>query len=391
MDRVEKKRKYRVALAFGGRSPEHEVSITTAASIAKEADPERIEIVPIYISREGRWLELESAERLARLAGHLVREGELEGLVRREVLLRGSSEENALVPVGGGAQRSSGLPAQPIDVLFPALHGQGGEDGTIQGLARLAGVPCVGAGVLGSALGMDKVSMKRIVREAGVRVPQFVAFTRSEWAADRRAICERIVKVLPFPVFVKPSGAGSSVGITKVAAADVAALERAVEDAIPYDYRILVEQGIADARELEVALLGNDEARVSVVGEIVPGAEFYDYEAKYIDEGSQVVIPAQVPAETAEEARRTAAQVWGLLDLSGMARADFLLEGTTGLLYFNEVNTIPGFTPISMYPMLWKASGVEYRDLITILVQLAVERQESTRTWTSRPAPGRST
>jgi D-alanine-D-alanine ligase len=390
-------RKIRLGLLFGGRSPEHEISITTAASIAKEADPERIEIVPVYISREGRWLQLAGSKPLAELAGRLVDERQIGPIQRREVLLSGAaggglvairgSEDGAGAGVTIGRDALTAANAQepnpaPIDVLFPALHGQGGEDGSVQGLARLAGIPCVGAGILGSALGMDKVSMKRIASSIGIPIPQYVAFTREDWQRNPSWIRAEIEEHLNLPVFVKPSGAGSSVGITKVH--DLAKLDAAVRDAARYDYRILVEEGI-DARELEVALLGNADPQASVVGEIVPGGEFYDYHAKYIDDTSQAVIPAEIPKETAETVRVMAARIFRALDLAGMARADFLLDRRTGIVYFNEVNTIPGFTPISMYPMLWEASGIGYRDLITRLVELAIEQHRSTQVETIAP------
>jgi D-alanine-D-alanine ligase len=385
-------RRIRLGLLFGGRSPEHEISITTAASIAKEADPERIEVVPIYITREGRWLQLAGSAELAGLAGRLVGEGDIGSLPRREVLLSGASGAG-LVPVGDpqahalvgpdSRENAASRPASaPIDVLFPALHGQGGEDGSVQGLARLAELPCVGAGILGSALGMDKVSMKRIASAIGIPIPLYVAFTRDDWERNQSWIRAEIEEHLTPPVFVKPSGAGSSVGITKVR--DLSGLDAAVRDASRYDYRILVEDGI-DARELEVALLGNGEPEVSVVGEIIPGAEFYDYKAKYIDESSQAVIPADIPHETADTVRVMAARMFRALDLAGMARADFLLGRQSGSVLFNEVNTIPGFTPISMYPMLWQESGIGYRELITRLVELAIERHRATRVETTAP------
>lgn len=369
--------KIRVGLLFGGRSPEHEISITTAASIAKEADPERLEIVPIWLTREGRWLELRDPAALSELAGRLLGEAELGSMPRREVLL--SAASTALVPTATSGAEAA--PA-PIDVLFPALHGQGGEDGSIQGLARLADIPCVGAGILGSALGMDKISMKRIAATHQIPVVDFIEFTRSEWDADAAGITEEVGSELGFPVFVKPSGAGSSVGITKVK--EAGELQAAVASASRYDYRMLVEQGI-DARELEVAVLGNDDPQASVVGEIIPGREFYDYRDKYLQEGSQAVIPADIPRELSDTVRAMAIRAFRALDISGMARADFLLDRTRGDVYFNEVNTIPGFTPISMYPMLWQASGIGYRELITRLVELAIERHAETRVETRAP------
>ncbi len=374
---MNQKRRIRVGLLFGGRSPEHEISITTAASIAREADPARIEIVPIWLTREGRWLELRQGEMLAALAGRILGERELGEMPRREVLL--SAAATTLVPV---ARVGSDPGSEPIDVLFPALHGQGGEDGSVQGLARLADLPCVGAGILGSALGMDKISAKRLAATHGLPVVPFIEFTRADWDRAADEIRDEVVEKLTFPVFVKPSGAGSSVGIAKVTDRD--GLSDAVRDAARYDYRMLVEQGI-DARELEVAVLGNEEPQASVVGEIVPGREFYDYRDKYLQEGSRAIIPAEIPGELEDAVRGMAIRAFRALDLSGMARVDFLLDRGNGEIYFNEVNTIPGFTPISMYPMLWEASGVSYRDLITRLVDLAIERHGATRVETRAP------
>ncbi len=372
------RRRLRVGLLFGGRSPEHEISITTAASIAKEADPDRIEVVPIWITREGRWLRITGSAALAAMAGRLLGEREVRGLPLKEVLLSGASR-GELVTVDGPRPEDEA----PIDLLFPAIHGFGGEDGSVQGLARLADLPCVGAGILGSALGMDKISMKRIAATHGLPIVPFIEFTRAEWERSKEEIRAEIEGKTPPPVFVKPSGAGSSVGITKLS--DFAGLEAAVLDAARYDYRILIEKGI-DARELEVAVLGNDEPQASVVGEIVPGREFYDYRDKYLEEGSRAVIPAEISRETAETARGMAIRAFRALDLAGMARVDFLLDRANGSLYFNEVNTIPGFTPISMYPSLWQASGISYRDLITRLVELAVEHHRATRVETEPPA-----
>jgi D-alanine-D-alanine ligase len=271
-----------------------------------------------------------------------------------------------------------------VDVLFPALHGQGGEDGSVQGLAWLADLPCVGSGILGSALGMDKVSMKKIALAEGVAVPEFVALTSEEYERDGVDLRDRIRDDLGMPVFVKPSNAGSSVGITKVASP--ADLDSAIRTASRFDCRIIVERGI-DARELEVALLGNDMPEVSVVGEIIPDREFYDYAAKYLSEGSEAVIPADIDPAVAETVRSVGKRMFRALDLAGMARADFLLDRHTGKVYFNEVNTIPGFTPISMYPMLWEASGLPYRELITRLIGLAIERHRRTRVVIESPLP----
>lgn len=375
----------RVGLLFGGRSPEHEISITSAASIAREADPTRLEIVPVYIDRDGRWFRLRDLAALASLAGHVVAAREIRSLPARRVLLEAAAGASLVAAESAGAEVGADGAKEPVDLLFPALHGQGGEDGSIQGLARLADLPVVGSGVLGSALGMDKISTKRIASEIGIPVAPYVVFTRHDWARRREEIRRRILSALPLPLFVKPAETGSSVGISKVKTADD--LESAVEDAARFGHRILAEMGI-DGRELEVAVLGNDEPEASVVGEILPGREFYDYAAKYFDQSSRTVVPADIPGQVSDAIREHAIRIFLALDLAGMARVDFFLDRRDSSIYLNEVNTIPGFTPISMYPMLWQASGISYPDLLTRLVELALERHRQTRVELEPPGVG---
>ncbi len=369
--------KTRVGLLFGGRSPEHEVSITTAMSIAEHADPSRVQIVPIYIARDGRWLRMNDAEQLIRLGEHEDKTSQIEHLAPDEVLLS-ATRAGSLVSVTPVGRKSD-----PLDVLFPAVHGPGGEDGSIQGLARLMDVPCVGAGILGSALGLDKISTKQIALAHKVPISPFIATTRSHWQHDSNTIRETLNARFEKPVFVKPSNAGSSIGVTKLTEFDQ--LDAAISEALRYDHRIVIEQGI-NARELEVAILGNSNPEASVVGEVIPDGEFYDYRGKYIAQGSRLIIPAGIRSDIAERIKALALRMFLALDVAGMARVDFLLDKGNEELYFNEVNTIPGFTQISMYPMLWEASGIDYRSLITRLVDLAVEHHNESRVDLQPPA-----
>jgi D-alanine-D-alanine ligase len=342
-------KKIRVGVIFGGRSGEHEISLRSAESVLQSLDPEKYEIVPMGITHEGKWLTSSDARKL---------------LAPRETiettLTRGTPAPLTAEPGARGA----------VDVIFPVLHGTYGEDGTIQGLLELANVPYVGAGVLGSAVGMDKDVMKRLLREAGLPVGDFWPLKKSEIESF---IEDRFDK-LPYPVFVKPANLGSSVGISKVHGPEElrAGLSRAAE----FDRKIVVEKGF-DAREIEVAVLGNDEPLASIPGEIIPAREFYDYEAKYVDENSRLLIPAPLSEEQAAEARRLAIATFNAMEGSGIGRVDLFLERGTSKFYVNEINTMPGFTSISMYPKLWEASGVPYNELIDRLIALALERHEA--------------
>jgi D-alanine-D-alanine ligase len=386
------KKQLRVGVLFGGRSGEHEVSLLSAASVLNAIDRKRFEVVPIGITKQGRWLVSGEAERL--LAGNsteanpsALRAGDPQHTAPAALLAKGQGvivppmPGTALVPFEREA--ADAQDALQLDVVFPVLHGTFGEDGTIQGLLELAGLAYVGSGVLGSATGMDKDVMKRLFLAAGLPITKHVTFLRHEWEQSPKKIVARLEGALKYPLFVKPANLGSSVGISK--AHDRKELGPAIKVAAGFDRKILVEQAVGSrgnrsrmgkARELEVAVLGNDEPQASVVGEIVPGKEFYDYEAKYLSEGSQALIPAKLTKKQSQQVRAMALDAFRACDCAGLARVDFLLEaGDSGRIYLNEINTMPGFTSISMYPKLWQASGVKYPDLITRLVELALERK----------------
>jgi D-alanine-D-alanine ligase len=379
-------KKLRVGILFGGRSGEHEVSLLSAASILKAIDREKFEVTPIGITKEGRWLA--SADARGLLEGNesgaasRLRAGDPEATPGAKLLHEGIPTLLAPEPAGVSLRGAS------LDVVFPVLHGTFGEDGTIQGLFELAGIAYVGSGVLGSAAGMDKDVMKRLFAQAKLPIVKHVALLRAEWEKSPRKSIARIEAALKYPLFVKPANLGSSVGISK--AHDRKELGPALDLAARYDRKLVVEEGVGGkksrARELEVAVLGNDAPQASVVGEIVPGKEFYDYEAKYLAEGSVPVIPAKLSRSEAKEIREMAIAAFRACDLSGLARVDFLMEpGGRRRVYLNEVNTLPGFTQISMYPKLWEATGISYRQLITRLIELALERQaEKGRTVYSR-------
>lgn len=362
--------KLRVGVLFGGQSSEHEVSLASARGIISAMDTEKYEVVPIGITKRGLWLAsgdpmsvLRSGTDadLPRLASVLAPDPNSEG--HAEIVHIASSES--------GPRTLSAEPGQPLDVIFPVLHGPYGEDGTIQGMLELTGIPYVGAGVLGSAVGMDKGVMKSVFRDHGLPVGPYVVVTRSQWLQNPAAIQSRAERELTYPMFAKPANMGSSVGVNKIHGP--AEFKEALEDAARYDRRILVEQGL-DARECECAVLGNDRPRASVVGEIVPGNEFYDYKAKYIDDNSGLYIPAELPNALSEQIRRLAIEAFRAIDAAGMARVDFFVARDLSKVWINEINTIPGFTRISMYPKLWEASGVPYAALIDRLIELALER-----------------
>lgn len=360
-------KRLRVGVLFGGRSTEHEVSILSAQSIIAAMDPQRFEPVPLYIDKEGRWLTGGSLKRLVS-----------DEAARKYVYLPPDPTQHSLVPAHDGREspsrlaeegRGGGLP--PLDVVFPVFHGLNGEDGTIQGVLELANLPYVGAGVLGSALGLDKIYMKRAFAAAGLPVVDYLPTTRRQYERDPDAFIALVEERIGYPCFTKFANSGSSVGTTK--AHNRAELAEGLRLASTYDRKLLVERAV-DARELEISVLGNDEPEASVVGEVVPAHEFYDYDAKYLDEGSRLLIPAPIDDAVAQEARRMALRAFQSVDAAGMARVDFFLERGTSRLLLNELNTIPGFTRISMYPKLWEASGLPYPKLIERLVELAIER-----------------
>jgi len=387
-------KKIRVGILFGGRSGEHEVSLLSAASVFNAIDQNKYEVVPIGITKEGRWVTAADAERLLQgkfEEGKHLRAGDPEATPGAAVLAKGEAvvvppepqRHGAMTPFETDASshaltRRAADRAIDVDVIFPVLHGTFGEDGTIQGLLELADMPYVGAGVLGSAAGMDKDIMKALFRAAGLPIVKHVTVLRSDWEANRKKVQKLVESKLKYPVFVKPANLGSSVGISK--AHDGKELGPAIEEAAKFDRKIVIEQGVGGrnqkAREIECSVLGNDKAEASLPGEIVPSTEFYDYNAKYLDEGSQLIIPAKLSKAETKEVQRLAVGAFKAVDCSGLARVDFLMEPKSRKIYLNEINTMPGFTAISMYPKLWAASGVSYSDLIGRLIQLGLERHE---------------
>lgn len=346
-------------MLFGGRSGEHEVSLLSAASVIRALNPSKYDVVPVGISREGRW----------RLGSEALK-------LLPDVLDKGAAVIPSIDPQGPKivplAEARHPKAGPQLDVIFPALHGTFGEDGTIQGLLELAGIPFVGAGVLGSAAAMDKDVMKRLFRDASLPVVEWLLVLRSEWKQHAARLRKQIEGKLGYPLFVKPANLGSSVGISKVHSR--AELASALELAATYDRKLIVEKGL-DAREIECSVLGNDNPEASVPGEIIPVNEFYDYEAKYVKDGSEIVIPAKLTRAQVRAVKDLALRAFRAVDCAGMARVDFLLDRPSGKLFVNEVNTIPGFTPISMYPKMWEASGLPYPELLDRLIQLAFERQ----------------
>jgi D-alanine-D-alanine ligase len=373
------KKKLRVGILFGGRSGEHEVSLTSATSVLKALDPDKYEVVLIGITRDGGWRWGAPA-------------GEADAQALRDVLDQGKPvtpsvdpSHPGLVPLDSPSS-SAGSGGNVVDVIFPVLHGTFGEDGTVQGVLELAGIPYVGAGVLGSAAGMDKDVMKRLFRDAGLPVVPWVLVLRGEWEREPARVRRQIEREIGYPLFVKPANMGSSVGISRVPQARK--LAAALDLAAQYDRKILVEKAV-DAREIECSVLGNDRPEASVPGEVIPINEFYDYEAKYIKEGSELIIPAKLTLRQTKQVQELALGAFRAIDCAGMARVDFLLDRRTGRVFVNEINTIPGFTPISMYPKMWEASGIPYPKLVDRLIELACERQQEKSRTRFRYQPGR--
>ena len=379
-------KKLRIGVLFGGRSGEHEVSLLSAASVIQAIDKSKFEVIPIGITKEGTWLTATHAERLlnGKHSEHHFRAGDPDATPGAAVLAKGeavlvppvpSSDQAALVPFETDAAGHSASSID-VDVIFPVLHGTFGEDGTIQGLFELANIPYVGAGVLGSAAGMDKDVMKALFKTAGLPIVKHVTVLRSAWQREPKKVKKLIESSLKYPVFVKPANLGSSVGISK--AHDGKELGPALDEAAKFDRKLVIEQGVGGnkrkAREIECSVLGNDDPKASVAGEIVPIKEFYDYAAKYLDEGSALQIPAKIPKSVQKQVQELAIRAFKAVDCTGLARVDFLLDPASEKLYVNEINTMPGFTSISMYPKLWEASGLKYSDLITRLIELALER-----------------
>ena len=365
--------KIRVAVLFGGRSAEHEVSLQSAKNVIQFLDPKQFEVVPIGVDKQGSWF-----------IGHDIFAKSLE----QNKVLRLEQDDHAwFTPEWAGkpaaqaaeVMAQQGNPLTKFDVVFPAMHGSFCEDGTLQGLLELANLPYVGSGVLSSAVGMDKDVSKRLAMNAGIKVAPYVVIKQDVWKLNSQRFIKKIEEKLGYPVFVKPANTGSSIGITKVKTAD--ALLPAINEALRFDTKVLVEKAL-NVQELEVAVLqsieNSDEPIVSIVGEISPNHEFYSYEAKYLDDkGAELLIPANVADVVREKARTIAKELFIILDCEGMARVDLFLDKDTQEIYFNEINTLPGFTKISMYPKLMAASGVTYTELLTHLIQLAMNRHVS--------------
>lgn len=361
-------KKIRVGVIFGGRSGEHEVSLMSARSVMAALDEEKYDVVPIGIDREGQWLVGDAMRALSDGADEAAQPATLlpaphsAGLLQLERWPEAAS--TALQPV-------SLAQAVDLDVIFPVLHGPYGEDGTVQGLLELAGLPYVGAGVTGSAVGMDKAIFKQVMVANEIPVLPWVLVKAGEWQGQRELVLEKIEAALSYPVFAKPANLGSSVGISRCTDRD--SLIAGLDEAARFDRRMVVEQGI-DGRELEVAVLGNDAPIASIVGEIRPRRAFYDYVAKYVSDDSELFIPAPLPPETADAVRSLALRAYLAIDCAGLGRVDLLLDRDSGQLYLNEINTMPGFTRISMYPKLWEASGISYPELLDRLIELALDR-----------------
>ena len=369
------KKKLRVGVVFGGRSGEHEVSLVSAASVLRGLNPKKYEIVPIGITKQGRWLLPRPS--LPAPGENSLSHADLRKALRGATPVRLDAEPNrtTLVPLPGARTRRgrTSLPRRQLDVIFPVLHGTFGEDGTVQGLFELADIPYVGAGVLGSAVGMDKEMQKRLFEHAGLPILPYVSVPRLAWESRPRKVLAEIRRRLRLPIFVKPSSLGSSVGISKVGKARD--LTKALNTAAEFGQKILAEQGV-EAREIEVSVLGNEAPVASLPGEVLPKREFYDYEAKYLEDSTGFEIPARLPVATVRRLQRMAVSAFRALECEGMARVDFLLDKRTGKIFLNEINTIPGFTAISMYPKLWEVSGLPYPKLLDRLIQLALERHK---------------
>jgi D-alanine-D-alanine ligase len=359
--------KIRVGLIYGGKSGEHEVSLQTALAVIKAFDFSKYELIPFYITKQGDWRSGKQ------LTGPVRQVEELTFSEERSAIGGGTT---ALQPFFGTLQKSEGQPAEAgrgrtLDVVFPLLHGTFGEDGTVQGLLEMANIAYVGAGVLASAVGMDKIMMKKIFAQEGLPQCVFRHFTRHQWMKDNSFFIMEIEIAIGYPCFVKPANLGSSVGISK--ASNREELISAIDIALQFDRKVIVEENV-DAREVEVSVLGNDDPIASVPGEIVSSNDFYDYKAKYVDGKSAMIIPADIPEDVAGQLRDMAVRAYQSIDCSGLSRVDFFLTKDTNQIYINEINTMPGFTPFSMYPLLWKETGKPYRELLDDLIRLALQR-----------------
>jgi len=361
----------RVGLVFGGRSVEHDVSLVSARAVKDHLDPDRYEVVPLGVTRRGQWRTSRDAARLL--------DGGLDRGEGTPVVLPPEPSADGLLLLDGKGTR------MPLDVIFPLVHGTGGEDGTMQGMLEMAGLPYVGSGVLASSLGMDKAASKRLFHAAGLKLADYIVVGRSRLEEGAAAVDAEITGRFGYPCFVKPSNGGSSVGVSKVKSRDH--LTAALREAAAYDKEVIVEQAV-NGQEVECAVLGAEEAEASIVGEIVPANEFYDYNAKYLDDSSRLIVPARLPGGTAEKVRQDSLIAFRSLGCSGMARVDFFVREPDGAVIINEINTIPGFTPISMYPRLWDASGIGFAALVDRLIDLAFQKHEAGRHTKREFAPG---
>ena len=358
----------RIGILFGGRSGEHEVSLRSARSVLQAIDREKYAVTLIGITKNGRWIGGENPLAALEEGGEAINQCP-------DTILLIDPVNNSLIQISRNSNDETMhiKKAEDLDILFPVLHGSFGEDGAVQGLFELADIPYVGSGIVGSSVGMDKAGFKSVMDSVGLPVLPSITVNRSEYHSDTGIMIDRIIKQLNLPVFIKPANLGSSVGITK--ANNIAELKSGLDEASKWDRRIVIEEGV-DAREIEVSVLGNDDPQVSIAGEVVPQRGFYDYDAKYVFDDSDLLIPAPISPDQLVRIQEMAIAAYKAVDCSGMARVDFLLDKSNGKVWINELNTIPGFTNISMYPKLWQASGIEYPELIDKLIELALERKE---------------
>lgn len=365
-------KKLRIGVIFGGQSGEHEVSVRSARTVIESIDRNKYHVLPIAITKEGKWLAPAAAARMLPKSARSVLSAEVVANPSQDVAILGDPSHQGLISLGGDA---AALPPEQLDVVFPLLHGPYGEDGTIQGLLEMANIPYVGCGVLASSCGMDKVAMKLLFSQAGLPICKYLWFLRSHWQNDQAGVIRKIVRQIGFPCFVKPANLGSSVGVSK--AVDKVSLIKAVELAAEYDRKIVVEEGL-DSREIECAIIGNDEPQASLPGEYVvydEAARFLDYAEKYTNTGHvYFTVPAKISKALTARLRRMAVQAFQSVDGAGLARVDFFLRRDTKELLVNELNTMPGLTDVSGYPKMWKASGLPFPDLIDRLIKLAFER-----------------
>ena len=358
-------KKIKVGIIFGGRSGEHEVSFCSASSIIKAIDKDKYTVVPIGITKEGRWISPQDSV-------SALQSGKIKG--KSTVILLNDPSGSALVRIDNNQRLDKSSTLEKLDIIFPVLHGPYGEDGTVQGLLELADIPYVGAGVTASAISMDKDLMKTIFKQKDLPILKWMTIKRKEWQKDKEKILSLVQDDFEYPLFVKPTNLGSSVGITKVHKKEE--LEKAIDLASSYDRKILIEKGLEEVREVECSVLGNDEPQVSVVGEVKPAGEFYDYDSKYTDKETQLIVPADLPDGVSRKVQEIALRAFKAVDAAGMARVDFFVSRKENKIYLSEINTIPGFTSVSMYPRLWEANGITYSELIDRLIQLALERHQ---------------